>query len=783
MMFSRLPRATLMSLGIALLGLWPARAQLPTPRLTTIFPPGGRAGTTVEVSVAGVDLDEASRLHFSRSQISAQPKLNTKGLPEMNRFVVTIPANTPPGVADARLVGRFGISNPRAFVIGDRPESILSVTNSRADTAFTMALNGVVHGRMTTNCAAWFKFTARQGQRVLVRCQGREIDSRLEESLSLHDPAGRELARNRRGGLLDFTAPADGDYRVKLHDTTFRGGDEYWFRIGISTAPWIDFIHPSAGLAGTTNKYTVYGRNLPGGAPANLVSADGKPLEQLVVEIELPGDAVARQHLESGTLIRPSEAALDGIEYRVKSPHGVSNPVRLAFAAAPVITGPLETPPQSQELAPPCEFAGLFRPRGEPTTLTFTAKKGEVWTLEVFSQRLGTAADPFVLLERTTTNAAGEKTFTTIAELGDTEAIPGVLEFNTASRDPSFRFEVKEDGSYRVQVRDVFNRGPASPRHPFRLAVRREMPDFRLVALAVQPPKLKDDARLAHTWTPNLRRGETQVVKILAFRRDGFNGEIQLSAEGLPAGVSSGGATIPEGRTNALLAFTAGKDAAAWSGAVKIIGRAKAGGRDLTREARGSSVILHVTDFNEEPVQSRLTREIALGVSGNETAPITIEPVGGGTFEAVAGTKIQIPLQITRRAEFNESLKLKAVGVPALEALGELEVKTNSATLEIDLGKFKLPPGTHRFILQGQTKGKHRSYVAEAQAADAALKLAEKELTAAASDAKKSAEEKKAAAQKLAKNLAEKSKPKDTTIVVCSAPITLLVKPEEKKQL
>lgn len=781
MMFSRLPRATLMSLGIALLGLWPARAQLPTPRLTTIFPPGGRAGTTVEVSVAGLDLDEASRLLFSRSQISAQPKLDTKGRPEMNRFVVTIPANTPPGVADARVVGRFGISNPRAFVIGDRPESILSVTNSRADTAFTMALDSVVHGRMTTNSAAWFKFTARQGQRVLVRCQAREIDSRLEESLSLHDSAGRELARNRRGGLLDFTAPAAGDYRVKLHDTTFRGGDEYWFRMGIGTAPWVDFIHPSSGLAGTTNKYVLYGRNLPGGAPANLVSADGKPLEQLVVVIELPDDAVARQRLESSSLIRPNEAALDGIEYRCKSAQGVSNPVRLAFAAAPVIAGPIETPPEIQELTPPCEFAGLFRPRGEPATLAFAAKKGEVWWLEVFSQRLGTAADPFVLLERATNGAAGEKIFTTIAELGDSDANPGGLEFNTASREPSFRFEVKEEAAYRVQVRDVFNRGPASPRHPFRLAVRRGMPDFRLVALPVQPPKLKDDARLVHTWTPNLRRGETQVVKILALRRDGFNGEIQLTAGGLPAGVSCGGATIPEGRTNALLSFTATDDAAAWSGAVKIIGQAKTAQGGLVREARSGSVIWHVSDFNEEPVQSRLTREVALGISV-ERAPVTIEPVERKTFEAVAGTKILIPLRIIRRDEFNDALKLKVVGVPALEALGELEMKTNTATLEIDLGKFKLPAGTHRFILQGQTKGKHRSYVAEAQAANAALKLAERELTAAASDAKKSAEEKKAAAEKTAKDLAEKSKPKEATIMVYSTPINLLVKPEEKKQ-
>lgn len=781
-MFSRLSCASLRFFGILLLGLGAACAQLPTPRLTTIFPPGGRAGTTVEVTVAGVDLDEAGRLYFSQPQLTAQPKLDARGQPEANKFVIAIPADAPLGSCDVRVVGRFGLSNPRMFMVGDLPESVVAATNSHAASALAVAPDSVVKGRIATNSVAWFKFTAKQGRRVLVRCLSGEIDSRLEDTLALSDPDGRELARSRRGGLLDFTPPGDGEYRVKLHDATFRGGDEYFFRLTVSTGPWIDFIHPSAGLPGTKAKYTLYGRNLPGGSPAKSVTVDGRPLEQLIVEIELPGDALATQRLQSSALLRPGAAGLDGFEYRLQSPQGISNPVRVAFAAGPVITELPEAPPGVQQLTPPCELAGLFRPRGEATTLTFDAKKGEVWWLEVLSQRLGFPTDPFALLERMTNNGQGGETFSTVAELGDSAASPGGLEFNTASRDPAFRLEVKEDGAYRVQVRDLFNRGAGSPRHPFRLVVRRETPDFRLVALAAQPPKLKDDARLVHTWTPNLRRGETQVVKILALRRDGFNGGIQLDAEGLPAGVSCAGAEIPGGRTNALLAFTAGVDAAAWSGAVKIIGRAKVGGRDLTREARGGSVIWHVSDFNEEPVQSRLTRETALGLSGAETAPVTIEPVERKTFEAVAGTKVLIPLRIVRRGDFTETLKLRAVGVPALEALGELEVKTNSATLEIDLGKFKVPVGTHHFILQGQTKGKHRSYAAEARAADEALQQADKELAAASAETKKTAGENKAAAQKLAKDLAEKSRLTEATIVVCSAPITLLVKPEEKKQ-
>jgi hypothetical protein len=37
---------------------------LPTPRLFLLTPPGGRAGTTVEVTLTGVDLEKAEGLLF-----------------------------------------------------------------------------------------------------------------------------------------------------------------------------------------------------------------------------------------------------------------------------------------------------------------------------------------------------------------------------------------------------------------------------------------------------------------------------------------------------------------------------------------------------------------------------------------------------------------------------------------------------------------------------------------------------------------------------------------------
>src|SRR5262245_354763 len=99
----------------------PAFAQLPSTRLASIFPPGSKAGETVEVVIAGADLDDVAELHFSHPGITAKPKLAVPGPfdkgPQAvaNTFVVAAAANVPVGSYEARAIGRYGISNPRVF--------------------------------------------------------------------------------------------------------------------------------------------------------------------------------------------------------------------------------------------------------------------------------------------------------------------------------------------------------------------------------------------------------------------------------------------------------------------------------------------------------------------------------------------------------------------------------------------------------------------------------------------------------------------------------------------
>jgi hypothetical protein len=281
-------------------------AQLPIARLSTVFPPGGKIGTSVEVRLSGLDLDDVTQLHFSHAGITAKQKvMEGASRPEANKFVVTIAPNVTPGVFEARAIGRFGISNPRAFVIGDLAESTEKEPNDSLSSAVEAQLGSVINGNAESNTADHFKFKAKKGQRILIECLAKEIDSRMDAVLVLYDSAGHELGRNRRGSLLDFTTPADGEFIVKTYDFLYRGGDDYFYRLSIGTGPHIDFILPPSGLPGTKEKYVLFGRNLPGGAPAPDFVIDGKPLEQLSVESEMPKDPAARQKLSSSSLTKP----------------------------------------------------------------------------------------------------------------------------------------------------------------------------------------------------------------------------------------------------------------------------------------------------------------------------------------------------------------------------------------------------------------------------------------------------------------------------------------------
>src|SRR6476620_5750306 len=91
----------------ALLGCSAAFAQLPTTQLTSVFPPGGKQGTTVEVTIAGNDIDDVEQLIFNHAGLKATQKMSPAtalepARPIANQFTITISGDVPPGIYEVR---------------------------------------------------------------------------------------------------------------------------------------------------------------------------------------------------------------------------------------------------------------------------------------------------------------------------------------------------------------------------------------------------------------------------------------------------------------------------------------------------------------------------------------------------------------------------------------------------------------------------------------------------------------------------------------------------------
>jgi hypothetical protein len=621
-----------------------AQVTTPQPILLSVSPAAAQAGSKVELGVTGTDLDGATRLHFSVPGVICEPKVNDKQQPVPNRFAVNFPDGVAATRCDVRVVARYGISNPRGFFI--TPWPVASVPNSATskDTPFEAKLDTVLVGNTVKQSSTFVRFTARKGQRVIAACRPQMLDSRMDVSMSLRDVAGTKLARLRSEGLVDFTAPADGNYTLELHDLMFRGDAEYPFVLTLTTKPVIQHV-----FAGT-DQWTLYGRNLPKG---EAVPSHGDAMLQRVV-------------------VTPDEAK------RMLA----TNPIEAIHFGAEAVAPAAASPPVA--LTPPARYTGWFAPNGRAREFTFEAKKGDVNWIEVKCSGKGVAADPFLTVEK------GD---VFIAEANDRTAIATRAEFEHGNLDPSYRFEAKEDGTYHVKLRNLYSR---DAQEPFELSVRPAAAGYELVALPLGPPKAKAATTVEITGAP-LWRGGVAVFKVFALRQSGCNDSIELVAEGLPQGVKFLGGFVRDDQAVGFASFYAEDSAGDWAGAVKLRGKGGVA-------ARGATPLFKVASTAKESVLTRLTDEVVLAVTTAD-APVTIEPVNS-VIEGDASAKLEIPLKVTRRCDFTDAVTLTSLGVEGMTAT--ITAKANEGRLVGDVTKLKLPVGDHVVILQGIVKFKHQ---------------------------------------------------------------------------
>ena len=680
-----LARRTFATLAL-LLAAGYATAQ-PGPQLLTVFPPGAKAGDTVEVTFSGVGFDGDEKLLFSAKGFTAEPvgkatvdpKAPKGQPPAAVKFKVTAPKNAT-GTHDVRVVSKSGLSNPRAFVVSGMTEVSETEPNNDVPQAQKIDLETTVNGVISAPTDVDFVvFKAKAGQNVVVYCLTTSIDSKLQADLMVSGPDGKQLASNRgyRGGdaVLDFKAPADGDYLVRVSQFAYTtGGADHFYRLTMTTKEWVDALYPP--LTGVETK--PYNRHGPG------IAILGKPAE-------------LHPALGSNTLLPPSAAMIDAID-RPTWMHGGHLQLIRQDGEVVLDNGKNDLPDNAQEVKLPCDIAGRILKKNERHWYKFDAKKGDVWTLEVFAERIGSPVDAYFAL------FSGDKSIAGVDDGADTLS-PN--QFYTKGDDPArYKFTVPADGTYKVMVSTREAAAQFGVRDQYVLRIAKEKPDFRLAVMPLTS-HLPDAGSLA--------KGGAAVFAVFVFRFDGFDGPIELLADKLPKGVTCPKQVIGAGQTRGTLVLMADKDAPDWDGFVTILGKGLAG-IPTVHAARPFTVTWPIVGLQagqpvpNVPMITRMDRGDGMALAVRGDAPFALTPTET-EITAKPGGKIDVTLKVTRKDTFKDAIQLfsatpnigpRQQGNQPLPPIGTAQPGGAELKVSIDIPN-SLPPGTHTLVLRGQT--------------------------------------------------------------------------------
>ncbi len=641
--------------GLALVLVTSAQAQLPQIRITGVFPPGAQRGTSVDVTVtAGTDLDEAGELVTSHLGIKAVPKLDGNGQPVTNQFTLTIDPELSAGLYDLRLRGLFGISNPRVFRVDTIPEVQEAEPNNTIEQAQELSLNTIVNAR--SNGAAdvdTFKLTAQAGQAIVIRSEAAVLDSLMQPVLEVFDAAGRRVAQSRRrrqqDAVIVYTSPVEQVLLVKVHDTVYAGSNDYGYRLSVDTRSVVDFAQPQVVQVNVDSKVTIFGRHLVGGQPAN-IELDGVPLmkKDVTVKLTTPDERAVGTDSSAVSINTAIYAGIDG------------NLLPLAVRSEAVVTVvEAEGAATTQVLAVPADITGSFATELDEDIFRFDAMKGEQWQIDVMAHRLGSSADPMLIIEQVVKAADGAETLKRLARVDEDKQNPGGANLPTLTSDPTFLLTAPEDGQYQIRLKDRYAVSRGAPDLTYGVSIRKPTPDFQVVVF--DSFASADGKAPATTGAISIRKGGTYQVPVYVYRTGGHNVDIQLRVEGLPEGITAAETKIRAGAASTLLVLTAVASVGEIVAPVRIVGTS-VNGDQKTEHAARIATLVHA-GVNGLPRTGRVSSALLVSVMKDEQ-PFHIQPAVV-TAEITQDQQLLIPLKLTRRAGFDAKVDVAFAGQPA----------------------------------------------------------------------------------------------------------------------
>ena len=704
--FVRSSRVISLSMLLVLLITSPATAQM-APVLNTVLPCCGKIGTAFEVSVAGSQLESVK---FLRSNI---PGFGCEFLAP-NRFRVTVPSTTIPGQYDVWAVGENGLSSPRTFLVGRHPELLEVEPNDVEPAAMSVPLDTVVNGQLDKPADVdQYRIQATMGQRVIMECSAERIDSRLRAVLEVFDDHGRRIAVNRGyvgiDPLIDFVAPADGSYVVRVQDLIASGGPELYYRLEFDTQPRVMFSRPSVIQRGQATCVTLFGWNLrTAGTPGEIAST---PTEQSGPQAELPGNlnsphtagsfeqieveipaSLAQPSTQLPIRLQPSQVVTAAHSFAYYLP-GSHAPVMIGLSdiAISLDQSDNHAPESAQNVSVPCELSGQLAEASEQDWFAIDVQRGEVLHLVGFGQRISSPVDLQI-------SVYDSEQQSLLAQFSDQQDNLGD-EFSTSHLDPAGRWVCPRDGRYLVAVRNL-NRGIQNDlRRIYQLSIRREEADFQVVAIPAT-----DGVR-----SLNIPQGGRQSLKLIAVRQRTYNGAIRVSARDLPGGIECPDVWFGPGVNQATMVISADPACEKLIDNLHLEAAGDAEHRALRHDVQFGTIVRAGSPNGWGRLVSALPFAVAgsapLRISANAHEPLEHQLYGTLAAKHFQGSAVDVAVEIERRdASHQADVRMFAEGLPdqiknqiAIIPAGQTK---GYVTFELPL---TLPAGQYSFVIRAET--------------------------------------------------------------------------------
>ena len=479
----------------------------------------------------------------------------TPAIAENVRLQIKLDPTAAPGERELRLVTNGGLTNPLVFCIGQLPEiskdparvtgetpnKPKAATRAQLRTPATsvpdptdITLPAIVNGQITPGGVDRYRFNATKGQHMVIAAGVRQLIPYISDAvpgwfqaaIGLYDAAGNEVAYAdhftfHQDPVLHCEIPGDGQYTLAIHDSIYRGREDFVYRIAVGELPYVTSIFPLGGKAGARTSLDLRGWNLP--TP------------------RLTEDTTSR-----APGVYPISVA-------------TSNRVPFAIDTLPEVLErePNNSPAAAQRVRLPVIVNGRIDKPGDTDVYRIDGRAGEEIVAEVIARRLDSPLDSILRL----TDARGKQ----IAINDDFEDKGAGL--ITHQADSFLQIKLPAAGPYYLSIADAQRQGGTG--YAYRLRISHPQPDYQI---RMSPSSI------------SARGGLAVPVTVYALRKDGFNGEIELKLKDPPAGFVLSGAWIPAGQSSVRLTLTLPPKKIDSPVNLRLEGKARIEGREVRRD-------------------------------------------------------------------------------------------------------------------------------------------------------------------------------------------------------